>query len=113
TGIVNITSEQINNLEQNYKRLKLLSTHELINGHLHAFVEPVVVGETHPLVAVEGVEKAIAKETDCLDVLTLNEPGAGALPTSSAMLEYLCINIKNDELSKLTPKKTHDEVSVN
>src|SRR5699024_2246314 len=113
TGIVNITSEQINNLEQNNKRLKLLSTLELINGHLHAFVEPVVVGETHPLFAVEGVENAIAIETDLLDAITLKGPGAGALPTASAMLEDLCINLKNDELSKLTPKKTHDEVSVN
>lgn len=112
-GIVDITSEQINKLEDRNKRLKLLSTLELKKDKLYAYVEPVVVSETHPLFAVEGVENAVALETDLLGDLTLKGPGAGALPTASAMLEDLCINLKYEQMSKLTSKATHNEVSVN
>lgn len=112
TGIVNITSEQINSLEQNNKRLKLLSTLQLNDDKLYASVEPVVVCETHPLFAVEGVENAIALETDLLGAVTLKGPGAGALPTASAMIEDLCINLKSNYISKLT-KTTYDKISVN
>ena len=105
-GIDKITTTRINKLQEKNKRMKLLATLELNDGKLHAYVEPVVLSETHSLFAVEGVENAIALETDLLGNLTLTGPGAGALPTASAIIEDLSIIFKNKWRSELKSQAT-------
>ncbi|HLR52861.1 MAG TPA: homoserine dehydrogenase [Candidatus Avamphibacillus sp.] len=105
-GIDKITDARINDLQEKNQRMKLLATLEVMNGTLHAYVEPVILSETHPLFAVEGVSNAIALETDLLGNLTLTGPGAGALPTASAIIEDLCIILKNKWISEFKSQTT-------
>lgn len=102
-GMTNVTADDINKLNADNKRIKLVATLERIKGNLHAKVEPVSLSKTHPLFAVEGVDNAIAIETDLLGQLTLTGPGAGALPTASAMLE---------DMDTIFTKKLDSEVFV-
>lgn len=102
-GMTNVTADDINKLNADNKRIKLVATLERIKGNLHARVEPVSLSKTHPLFAVEGVDNAIAIETDLLGQLTLTGPGAGALPTASAMLE---------DMDTIFTKKLDSEVFV-
>ena len=53
------------------------------------FVEPVLVTETHPFYSVEGVQNAVSIDADIVGNITLLGPGAGKLPTASAVVEDL------------------------
>lgn len=87
-GIDQITTKKINEVED--KRIKHIATVEQTESGLHATVEPVTISKDHPLYAVEGVDNGIHLQTDILGGLTLIGPGAGAMPTASAMIEDFC-----------------------
>ncbi len=57
------------------------------DGSLHASVGLKLVDSEHPLYAVEGVNNAIALDTNYIGTLTLTGPGAGKFPTASVMVE--------------------------
>src|SRR5690625_174629 len=87
-GITAIKAEDLQSTQQ--KRIKHIATIEKANGVLTATVEPLLISEDHPLFAIEGVDNAIHIQTDIVGDLTLSGPGAGALPTASAMIEEFC-----------------------
>lgn len=89
-GIKHITKSHIRDLHAQNQRIKSIATLELTDNKIEARVGPQILSENHPLFAVEGVENAIAIEADIVGQLTLSGPGAGALPTASAMIEDLC-----------------------
>lgn len=57
------------------------------SGKLNAIVRPLLVGPSHPLYTVDGVDNAIVIDSEYLGKLTLIGPGAGRFPTGSAMVE--------------------------
>ncbi len=89
-GISDISAAHIATNQTNGKKIKHLATIQQVEGKLHASVEPISLTDTHPLYAIEGVNNAVNIETDLIGHLTLTGPGAGALPTASAMLEDFC-----------------------
>lgn len=93
-GIEQITTKEINKLAE--KRMKHVATVKQTENGLHATVEPITVSKEHPLYAVEGVDNGIHLQTDILGELTLIGPGAGALPTASAMVEDFCTIFKKE-----------------
>ena len=91
-GINAITSQQITEAGSGNGRIKLIAVVEKDSkGHISASVKPVTVKDDHPLYNVEGVDNAVLIHTDLLGELLLKGPGAGGLPTASAILEDLTV----------------------
>lgn len=89
-GIQHITKDYISGLRTQNMRIKSIATIHLNNDNIEASVEPVVLNQSHPLYAIEGVDNAVTIEGSIVGQFTLSGPGAGALPTASAMIEDLC-----------------------
>ncbi|MET0958769.1 MAG: homoserine dehydrogenase [Psychrobacillus psychrotolerans] len=87
-GIADITLEQVKSATR--KGLRFRHVAEIIeeqDGSLHASVGLRLVDSEHPLYSVEGVNNAIALDTNYIGTLTLIGPGAGKYPTASVMVE--------------------------
>ncbi len=54
---------------------------------IYASVQPLLVDDQHPLYHINGVDNALTIEADIVGSITLRGPGAGKLPTASAMIE--------------------------
>lgn len=93
--------DQIEMTDLEGERTKHIATVTLVDQSLQASVQPVTVTEDHPLYAVEGVNNGIYLETDLIGPLTLIGPGAGALPTASAMIEDLITILETEHREKL------------
>ncbi len=88
-GITAITREQIEEAEKLGLRFKLIASIQLINGEIVGSVRPTLVSKSHPLYHIEGVENSVSIEADIVGRITLQGPGAGMLPTASAVIEDL------------------------
>lgn len=106
-GIDQLTLDDINVAKDKGQRIKLIATVEKDdNNHLTASVQPIYTSSEHPLYGIEGVDNAVNIKTDLLNDLLLKGPGAGALPTASAIIQDVTLVAMNDntpqKLSKLT-----------
>jgi homoserine dehydrogenase len=88
-GIKSITEEQIKGAEKLGLRFKLIASIQLVGGEIIGSVRPTLVTESHPLYNIEGVENSVSIEGDIVGRITLQGPGAGMLPTASAVIEDL------------------------
>ncbi|WP_433746656.1 homoserine dehydrogenase [Falsibacillus pallidus] len=90
TGINELSIKDFEEASAGGQRIKLVaSIGKDEDGNITAAVEPQSLNETHPLYHVEGVDNGIVVHTDLLGRLFLQGPGAGGLPTASAILEDL------------------------
>lgn len=86
-GIEAVTKEEIQHALNSGEKIKLIaSLSRGADNHIHAGVKPTRIGRDHPLYGIEGVDNAIRIKTDLTNDLVLSGPGAGALPTASAIL---------------------------
>lgn len=88
-GIEEIGLEDLQIAEALGLRLKLLARLEGNDGQHSTSVVPTLVPEAHTLYTVEGVDNGIQIYTDVVGKLFLQGPGAGSLPTASAIIEDL------------------------
>ncbi|UOQ45213.1 homoserine dehydrogenase [Halobacillus salinarum] len=86
-GISHLTSNDFKTAGRSGKRIKLLASLEQHNNQIIARVEPKALDSNHPLFSVNGVDNAIMVDGEFTGPLTLRGPGAGKLPTASAMVE--------------------------
>ncbi|MET0785558.1 MAG: homoserine dehydrogenase [Paenisporosarcina sp.] len=87
-GITNITLEEVQKASGKGMRFKhVAEISQEADGAMHAFVGLKLVGQEHPLYAIEGVDNAISIDTNYIGTLTLSGPGAGKFPTASVMVE--------------------------
>ncbi|WP_404331044.1 homoserine dehydrogenase [Mesobacillus maritimus] len=96
-GITGITEEQIKGAEKLGLRFKLIASIQLVNGTIIGSVRPTLVTETHPLFNIEGVENSVSIEGDIVGRITLQGPGAGMLPTASAVIEDLIHVVRGNQ----------------
>lgn len=89
-GITNVTSGQMKKSQIKGEKIKHIATIHKSAGKVQAIIEPVSISKDHPLYGIDGVDNAINLEADIVGQLTLAGPGAGALPTASAMIEDFC-----------------------
>ncbi len=76
--------------------LKLLAVVERHDGGtLSIRVHPSMVPETHPLASVRGADNAVFIEGEAAGRLMLSGPGAGGLPTASAVVGDLIDAVRN------------------
>lgn len=87
-GISEITLAQVQQADANgqrYRHIAEVSIDE--NGKIHAEIGPQLVDAAHPLYAIDGVDNAVALDTNYIGKITLVGPGAGMYPTASVMVE--------------------------
>ncbi len=88
-GIRSVSSQDIQSAAKQGWKIKHVATLENAGGEVTASVEPVILTAAHPLYSVDGVDNAVCVEGDLVGKLKLQGPGAGALPTASAIVEDL------------------------
>ena len=66
--------------------IKLLAASRLQDGAVQARVHPAFLHEEHPLAKVDGVYNAVELEGDLVGWAMFQGPGAGASPTTSAII---------------------------
>jgi homoserine dehydrogenase len=69
--------------------IKLVGRTSRTPAGIEAWVHPCMVPLTHPLAQVEGVQNAVFIEGDLVGQVALQGPGAGARPTTSAVIADL------------------------
>lgn len=99
-GIRTLTSEEVQLAEQKQKRYKQIASLTKKDGKVFASVKPILVDKAHPLYHVEDVDNAIKLETSLIGTFTLQGPGAGKLPTASAMVEDFIYVLEKDKSIK-------------
>ncbi|WP_245243635.1 homoserine dehydrogenase [Mesobacillus selenatarsenatis] len=87
-GISHLTPEWLQAAESFRLRFKHVGSLRRDSvDHIKGEVEPILVHDTHPFYGVEDVENAISLKGSLVGRITLLGPGAGKLPTGSAMIE--------------------------
>ena len=85
-GITQVTATDIAFAQRLGYVVKLLGIAEMIDGQVAVRVHPAMVPATHPLASVRDSFNAVFIEGEAVGELMLYGRGAGALPTSSALL---------------------------
>jgi homoserine dehydrogenase len=85
-GITNVTALDIAHGKQLGLVAKLLGVAKLIDGSMNVRVYPAFIPRTHPLAGVTGAYNAVFLESDAFDRIMLFGPGAGSVPTASAVI---------------------------
>ncbi|WEG13762.1 homoserine dehydrogenase [Pullulanibacillus sp. KACC 23026] len=117
-GIEGLTSEDLHEAAKKGGRMKLVAEAFIDDsGRIHASITPKFIDKSHPLYGVEGVENAVTVHTDLLGALTLKGPGAGGMPTASAILEditriSLQMPLKSKRLQKIKQVQQAAEAEV-
>ncbi len=112
-GISHLTAEWLQAAESFRLRFKHAGTLWRDSAdHIKGEVEPVLVRETHPFYGVEDVENAISLKGSLVGRITLLGPGAGKLPTGSAMVEDFLSLIEKKYTASAESKAGAGEVLV-
>lgn len=88
-GITGLTPETMADADRLGMTMKLIASAERIGDSIALAVSPCLVEVGHPLSAVPSAQNAIAIESDALGVTHFQGPGAGGLPTGSAVVADL------------------------
>ncbi|MCL6632197.1 MAG: homoserine dehydrogenase [Alicyclobacillus herbarius] len=90
-GIDVLSAQEVWEAKRQGKRWKLVAEAEFdaAGNPVLATVEPIALAVDDPLYHVDGVANALSIEGDLVGSVTLMGPGAGALPTASAIVEDL------------------------
>ncbi|WP_096155061.1 homoserine dehydrogenase [Bacillus sp. FJAT-45066] len=99
-GISSITSTQIDIATSLNLRFKHVVTLFQENSEVTLLVEPILVSESHPFYATEGVQNIVSIESDVTGKVQFQGPGAGMYPTASAVVEDIA-NINNGKFQTI------------
>lgn len=85
-GITGVTAEDIENARKDGHLIKLIAYAEIKDGKLEYEVRPMRIIDTHPLSGVHREYNAVFVEGNAVGNLMFYGPGAGPLPTGSAVM---------------------------
>lgn len=98
TGIDKLALEDLAFAREFDLALKLVGTAEKIGDTVSVRVHPIFLPLTHPLASVDGSYNAVTIESPHVEEITLQGPGAGGVPTASAVLgDVISVLNKVDE----------------
>ncbi|WP_428910944.1 homoserine dehydrogenase [Niallia sp. Krafla_26] len=100
-GISQIKIEDINHATSLGLKYKHIAKLEKQGDVITCNVEPVLISNDHPFYSVEGVQNAVSIDADIVGNITLLGPGAGKLPTASAVIEDFLHLYQEQSLSYL------------
>ena len=119
-GISNVTKNDLDFCKQLGYTMKLIALAERSDDKVEVSVEPTLLPHSHPLAAVNNEFNAIYVNGEAVGETMFYGPGAGMLPTATAVVSDLITVVKNMTLgvtghSVITPQfakklKTDDEV---
>ncbi|MCP3027437.1 homoserine dehydrogenase [Halobacillus sp. A5] len=87
TGISHLGQKDLQAAKRRGEKIRHVASLEFVDGILKGRVEPLSLPSSHGLFSVEGVDNAIDVTGDLVGSVTLRGPGAGQIPTASAMIE--------------------------
>lgn len=109
-GISQITQEQIENAANLGLKFKHVVKLEKKGNLIQCKVQPVLLSDAHPFYSIEGVQNAVSINADIVGNITLTGPGAGKLPTASAVIEDLLhLFEKHDPVRLKDERKLEDQ----
>lgn len=85
-GITNVTALDIAHGRRMGLVAKLLGVAKLVGGRMNVRVYPAFIPASHPLAGVSGAYNAVFLESEAFDRIMLFGPGAGSVPTASAVI---------------------------
>lgn len=85
-GITGVTATDIGHAAAFGYVIKLLGVAKLIDGRMNVRVYPAFLPREHPLASVSGAYNAVFLESHAFDKIMLYGPGAGSVPTASAVI---------------------------
>ncbi len=99
-GITNITTEDVELAARLGYSVKLIGHSSLVGGKILAMVSPRLIPASNPLSGINGVFNGILLEGDMVGNVMFYGPGAGKLPTASAVCADIVdiIAHKNDAI---------------
>ncbi|WP_138420261.1 homoserine dehydrogenase [Aquibacillus sediminis] len=98
TGIRDITQEDISFAENLGYTIKLIGITAIHNGKVELSVEPVLLPTEHPLAQVKNEYNAVYVDGEAVGETMFYGPGAGSLPTATAVVSDLMEVVKNIRL---------------
>ena len=97
-GISNVTKEDIQFAKQLGYTMKLIGIAKRDENGLEFSVEPTLIRDSHPLSSVNDVFNAVYVHGEAVGETMFYGPGAGELPTATAVLADLVAVVKNIKL---------------
>lgn len=97
-GISKVTLQDIKYGQQLGYTMKLIGIAKKDDDFIEVSVEPTLVKNTHPLASVNGVFNAVYVYGEAVGETMFYGPGAGELPTATAVLSDLMTVVKNIKL---------------
>jgi len=97
-GITNVTLEDIEYAQQFGYTMKLIGLAERDNGRIEISVQPTLIPNTHPLASVNNEFNAVYVYGEAVGETMFYGPGAGQLPTATAVVSDLVAVVKNMRL---------------
>lgn len=94
-GITKITEKDFKYAKAMKASIKLLGTSKKVNDTFYSMVAPVMIGQNHPLIGVNGVFNGIFVHGNVLDDVMFYGRGAGKLPTASAVVSDVVDAVKH------------------
>lgn len=88
-GIDQLTAAQLASAKQFSYVIKLLAIANRLGDHLYTFVGPSLVDHDDQLAQINGVQNAVAVQSNALGSSVYTGPGAGAKPTANSILSDL------------------------
>ena len=109
-GITKITEVDFKYAQALKASIKLLGTSKKVEDTFYSMVAPVMIGQNHPLIGVNGVFNGIFVHGNVLDDVMFYGRGAGKLPTASAVVSDVVDAVKHLNTNIMTiwaEKKSH------
>ncbi|OYD09926.1 homoserine dehydrogenase [Paludifilum halophilum] len=97
-GIADVTPEDVQFAEQMGYILKLVGIAQQDHGKVEVSVQPALLSGDHPLASVEGVYNAVSVYGEAVGETMFYGPGAGEMPTATAVVSDLVTVIKQMRL---------------
>lgn len=94
-GITKLTENDFKYAKALGVSIKLLGTSKKVDGIFYSMVAPVMIGQGHPLISVNGVFNGIFIHGNVLDDVMFYGRGAGKLPTASAVVSDVVDAVKH------------------
>lgn len=94
-GITQITKADIAYAKKLDAGIKLIGSSKKVDGDVYAFVAPMLLPNSHPLMGVNDVFNAIFVRGNVLGDVMFYGQGAGALPTASAVVSDVVDAVKH------------------
>lgn len=94
-GISDITEDDVAYAEKADCVIKLIGQAEKVNGKIYASVEPRLIKKGTPLSGIDGVFNGIMVNGNAIGEVVFYGPGAGKLPTASAVVADIIDCLRN------------------